>query len=407
MDIQFNAANPRERARPLIDAVLDRGTDQIAIVCPYLTAAGAQMLKRHAPRLGLPGSFLVVAWEPPTTDFVDALRELHCLFPGNLYVHLGARTPVEKRAGSGLMHSKMFFARAGSHCWLWTGSHNLTGNAIQGGNCEAAVVVGGTTDEKLFHDALAHMERCRQEAIVFDPYNPPKVPPAHDTLIIHAERHVALRPHPWHVHLRATTTEYDDLMRPPSSVWLYLYSPGSLARGHRRPRADAAYSGTLTAINLTEHHRERGIAADWQQADFVIEQDQGVWHLLAAAAQRQRVVTQGIFRVQSDEDPSTVWLTASPRPREERVIGNTWTSEVDADLRRFFTSSSVEGGRLVHRDYAEIRRVYRVPRREAGLAELTALEARFSELAEASIEIDETVDLDESFAFIYRAKYRL
>ena len=41
------------------------------------------------------------------------------------------------------MHSKVFFARAGEQCRLWTGSHNLTASAMQGVNCEAAVLVEG------------------------------------------------------------------------------------------------------------------------------------------------------------------------------------------------------------------------------------------------------------------------
>ena len=121
---------------------------QVAIACAFLTGGGAVFLKKHAARLRLSGSFLVVAWEPPTTLFLDALEELHSLFPGNLYVHLGAQTPVEKHVGRGLMHSKLFFARAGGQCWLWTGSHNLTASATQGVNREAAIVLEGSIDEQ-------------------------------------------------------------------------------------------------------------------------------------------------------------------------------------------------------------------------------------------------------------------
>jgi len=124
MKVKFIGANPRERARPLLDEVLEHGVDQIAIACAFLTDGGVELLKRHASRLKLLGSFLVVAWELPTN--LAAVEELHALCPGNVYLHLGAQTPVEKGVGPGLMHSKVFLSRAENRCWLWTGSHNLT-----------------------------------------------------------------------------------------------------------------------------------------------------------------------------------------------------------------------------------------------------------------------------------------
>ena len=349
MKVKFNAANPRQKARPLIDEVLGHGVDQVAIACAFLTGGGAAILKKHPSRLKLPDSFLVVAWEPPTTLFLDALEELHGLFPGNLYVHLGAQTPVETKVGRGLMHSKVFFARAGDQCWLWAGSHNMTASAMQGVNREAAIVLEGSIGEPAFKDALSHLETCRQEAIVYDPYHPPPTPPSQQTLVIHAECHVALKPSPWFVHLMSTTTAYDGIMGPPASVWLYVYSPGALASRSPRPTAMAAYSGTLTALNFTEHHPQRGIAADWQSADYVIDQNRGVFHLTAPKP-HTTASTQCIFRVEKEENPSTVWLRKSPTPKLKLIIGDTWDSELDPEFREFFTPRSLKGGGLVHRD---------------------------------------------------------
>ena len=257
MKVKFNAANPRQKARPLIDEVLGHGVDQVAIACAFLTGGGAAILKKHASRLKLPDSFLVVAWEPPTTLFLDALEELHSLFPGNLYVHLGAQTPVEKDVGRGLMHSKVFLARAGDQCWLWAGSHNMTASAMQGVNREAAIVLEGSMSEPVFKDALSHLETCRQEAIVYDPYHPPPTPPSQQTLVIHAECHVALKPSPWFVHLMSTTTAYDGIMGPPASVWLYVYSPGTLASSIA---ASHRIGGVFWDTDRTELHRASSAA---------------------------------------------------------------------------------------------------------------------------------------------------
>ena len=139
--------------------------------------------------------------------------------------------------GPGLMHSKIFFAKAGRECRLWTGSHNLTASATQGVNREAAILIEGTADEQVFADALRHLNQCRAEAILFDPLQPPPLLTSQHTLVIHAECDTGLKIFPWYVHLRPDTTEYDAAMRPPAAVWLYLYEPGSLQIRKRRPPA--------------------------------------------------------------------------------------------------------------------------------------------------------------------------
>jgi hypothetical protein len=232
--------------------VLAAGTEQITIACAFLTGGGVELLKRHVDRLRLPASFVVVAWGLPTT--LETLNELYALIPGKVYVHLGLLTPVERGLGPGLMHSKVFFAKAGNQCRLWTGSHNLTASAMQGANREAAVLIEGAFEEPLFADALAHLNQCREEAMQFDPLNPPPPQIPEQTLVIHAECHAALKATPWYVHLRPANTDYDKEMRPPGAVCLYLYKPGSLQVGRSRPTPTAVYSGTLTALNFTENH---------------------------------------------------------------------------------------------------------------------------------------------------------
>src|SRR5882757_4278605 len=106
MKVRFIGANPRERARPILDSILAQGVDQVAIACAFLTGGGVELLRRHAHRLKLRDSFVVVAWDPPTN--LEAVTELHTLAPGNVYVHLGVETPEEKKVGPGLMHSKVF-----------------------------------------------------------------------------------------------------------------------------------------------------------------------------------------------------------------------------------------------------------------------------------------------------------
>lgn len=405
MNVQFIASDPRQRARPKLDSVLAAGTEQVAIACAFLTGGGVELLKRHADRLRLPDSFVVVAWEPPTS--LPVLNELHAIIPGKLYVHLGALTPVERGVvGAGLMHSKVFFAKAGRRCWLWTGSHNLTASAVQGVNREAAVLVGGTTDEQVFVDALAHLKQCQAEAVLFDPLNPPTPHTPEQTLVVHAECHTVLRNTPWHVHLRPANTDHDKVMRPPAKVWLYLYEPGTLRRGRPRPSATIAYSGTLTALNFTENHpQHRGISADWTAANFVIEVNRGI-PCLTEAKPHATTPSQGVFRVEAKEDPKTVWLTESPEPKLERVLGAPRVSAIDPEFRKFFTRQSLSGGELLHQEYRAVKTVLRVSRKEVGNVESPDLQAKLGIPSAAELLIDEGMAHDDKFAFIYRAGYR-
>ena len=413
MNVRFIAPNPRERARPVLDRVLSGGTEQLASACAFLTPGGVEMLRPHAGRLTLPGSFVVVAWQLPTT--LESLNLLYDLIPGHLYVHLGSETPYEKGVGAGLMHSKVFFAKAGDQCQLWTGSHNLTASAMQGVNCEAAVLLEGSFTETPFQEALAHLNHCRSEAMLFDPLNPPPPLVPNQTLVIHAECHTALKSAPWFVHLRPDNTDYDKAMRPPAEVWLYLYNPGTLQPGRRRPPAIAAYSGTLTALGFTEHHpRNPGITGAWDDADYVIEFRRGVPCLLEHT-RGTNTPSQGVFKVAKTEDHHTVWLSEPPAPKLERVPGVEHFSRVDAEFRQFFTKKSLRGPALLrHQPYRSLKTVMRVPRKEAGSVEapdlLTRLETQTPALADKTVPteiiIDETLEEKDIFAFVYRAKYR-
>jgi hypothetical protein len=404
MKVRFIAVNPREKARPQLDDILMRGADQIAIACAFLTGGGAEVIKHHASRLALPDSFLVVAWETPTDP--AAVEELHDLAPGHVYYHLGAQTPHEIAVGRGLMHSKVFLARMGNQCWLWIGSHNLTASAMEGGNCEAAVILEGSVDEEPFRDALAHLNQCRDEAIVFDPFHPPAPPGSQDVLIIHAECQAALSSPPWFVHLRPSTTKFDRKISPPGRVWLYLYSPGALSSGFPQSPPKAAYSGARTGINFTDRHPAHGIPADWADADYVIKEERHVFHMRPPGPQA-KAPTQGVFRIETEEDPTAVWLSVAPTPKLEPVVGSEWPTELDPGFERFFTPASVRAGQLVHREYRALRRSVGIPRRDIGAADLSTLMERLHIGDGAEIEVKGGEDMDKRFAFLYRAKYRV
>lgn len=404
MNVRFIAPDPRERARPILDQVLAVGTEQIAIACAFLTDGGVEFLRHHIDRLLLPSSFVVVAWKEPTT--LETLNALHDLIPGKLYVHLGMLTPVEQNLGAGLMHSKVFYARGGNRCSLWTGSHNLTASAMQGANREAAVLIEGTKDESVFVDALDHLNQCRAEALLFDPLNPPPSLQPEQTLVIHAECHAVIPPLPCFVHLRPDDTDYDKAMRPPGAVCLYLYEPTSLQLGRTRPSPTAVYSGKITALNFTENHPQHaGIPADWNAANCVIEIKRGIPHLIDSRP-HSKTPSQGIFRIEAQENINTVWLTKSPSPKLERVVGRRSVSEIDAEYRQFFTNASISGPSLLHQEFDNLRTTIRMPRKEVGSFEYPDLQTKLGMGANDVLLIDEAIERNDKFSFIYRAKFR-
>src|SRR4029077_18825816 len=92
------------------------------------------IMRRHFTRLRMPDSCLVVSAEPPTD--IAAVNALARDAPGSVWMHKTGKLPYENKVGSALMHSKVFYAEAGENCWLWVGSHNLTGRATEGANLE-------------------------------------------------------------------------------------------------------------------------------------------------------------------------------------------------------------------------------------------------------------------------------
>ena len=366
MQVRFLADDPRHKARPMLDGVLNFGSDQLAIACAFCTDAGIELLMRHTDRLRKTGSFVVVSVAPPT-DY-PALTKLYRKIPENLYVHWGAKSPEEKKVkGAALMHSKVFYARSGNRCCLWTGSHNLTGNATQGGNCEAAIMLDGTVDEEPFVHAMQHLLACRNEATLYDPTTPPIIATAPvNILAIHAEADgVPSNPLPWYVQLALDSAEFDDLLNLSAQARLFLYPKGALSRGWQSVSPIAGYSGSLTGQNRTATNPSNpgaGTAALWTAATFGIAvPGRGVPVLSAAGLPGPAVATQALLHLNSKADLSEDLFSDKPKFETRHIEGETRYSAVDDDMRRFFKNDSIRGESLVHVPYTGKRDVLLLP----------------------------------------------
>ncbi len=371
MQVQFFSSNPRQKARPELDEVLSHGVDQLVVACAYCTAAGVAVLKRHADKFKRPDSFAVLSATPPT-DY-EELAHLHNLIPGHLFMHWGTIYPYEKENGAALMHSKVFYARSGKECWLWTGSHNLTANATQGANCEAAVLLHGDASEQPFIDALAHLMACRDEA---KPYDPSLLPMGSveqaDVLVIHAEIEPSIEGEiksqsgnvSWYIHLCLATPEYDDWLRPPLPVQLFLYDENGLLRGWQYANPVAAYSGALTGLNLTENNpsaRREGTPAQWRAANYSITETRGVLALGPDGPLSPQATTQAVIHIDERAKLGESHFSREPKLGIENEKGPARVLEVDPDVAEFYTRNSIRGHYLVLQPITGKHRVIRVP----------------------------------------------
>ena len=378
MKAQFFLPNPTSPARAKLNEILAKGESQIAIACAYFSDAGLEILRPHFDRLRLPESFVVVAWDGVTKESVDALNTLNAEMPGNLYLNLGLKTPEENLVGRGLMHSKVFFARASDDAWLWTGSHNLTASAFGGVNAEAAVLLSGKVLDDPIKDAVAHLSALKSESWPYEDICAHLIEwVAEPTLVIHAERHVSDFQPFCHIHFLPPTTEYDGRLNLTRRLWLCLYSPGTLRMNHPRPHPEAAYSGHITGVNLTDSHPDyEGIPADYS-ADYIIQQDGDVFKLTDLVHDLDSP-TQGVFHIQKTEDPAVDWLKEKPRAGiKPTSIQKSDMGLADQDLQKFFTQDSVKGGHFIRRAYKSLRQSYRMPMREFSTAYNTVAELDF------------------------------
>lgn len=413
MKVEFFSADPRHKARSKMEFVMNQGSDQLAITTGFCSAAGVALLLAHTRRLASRDSFVVVPSAPPT-DYPE-LSKLHEKIPNNLFVHWGALAPREKKAGAALMHSKVILALSGQNCWLWTGSHNFTGNATQGGNCEAAVLIQGMADEQPFVDALSHLYACRSEATPYDPDTlPPNDTTREDILVLHVEQHLEFGGNlPCRIHLCLNSPDFDELLAAPVSVRLFLYPPGGLARGWQETIPSEAFSGVLTGVNLTGRNPKTGrggTTAEWSAADFNIEEDHvRVLQLNKSGPPTRSVATQAVLSIVAKSDPNEALFSERPRIEQRSVPGPERLATVDPDMRRFFRSADVRPSGLLHVPIVRREQFIRVAEDDVRSRDFDRVRSRIAGRQEIEIESGTLSDegLRRRHPSIVRAKYRL
>jgi hypothetical protein len=204
---------------------------------------------------------------------LDALCELAAEIPGRVYLHRGYFLPEEKNHDRPLMHSKTVYIDAGpGDVQVLVGSHNWTGQALDGNNLEASVHIQCPLDDPFANQVRTHIERCIDESEVFNPSSledykaiqqalhgwpeGPEEPPLgfvwEPVVVIHAEEgQPGLADRLDKLRLYSPLWEpYDDkLFAKDQAVHLYLYPPGSLFTGRLPARDPVLYTGLVEMMN--------------------------------------------------------------------------------------------------------------------------------------------------------------
>lgn len=376
--VQFLHPTGHANVRQELDALIESGSVSLRAAVCFFTRPGFILLRRHKSILNKPESFFVVSVDWPTD--LDAVNELHSLAPDHVYIHLGGATPEEIRVGRALMHSKVLLATGAVSSRLWSGSHNFTGQAITGGNIEAAVLLTAPSSHSAMQDAATHLNVCRATAELFDPAQlqryrdiqdervplPPWIRPA-KLLIIHAESNVSPSGVPFTVHLRTVPTDFDRYFINDRGVRLYLHPMGGLKRGVPADfKGVTLWTGAITGVNRTDRHpRNSGLKGTFANADFDLDLPDffNAPVLSVAGSGTLAATSQIVLRMDGQDrageevysiDKAPVQNIYDADPQGQDLHG------IDADMQPYFTEESFREGELVYRQVRGMKQSVKV-----------------------------------------------
>lgn len=371
--IRFLHPSGQANVRAELDAVLGTASKSLRGAVCFFTEPGRIVLARHRAQLNHPGSFFVASVDFPTN--LNALKKLHNIARGHVYIHLGGTTPKEEKVGRSLMHSKVILAEGESGCKIWVGSHNLTAMAVEGGNFEAGVVIESSTSSQVVNDAVAHLNACRATAELFDPNDMDRYREIQkgrrgdsewdverSVLVIHVEADPAPTQSSFILHVHTSPVDLDSLFRMDRRVRLFVHPPGTLRHGasvdYRRAQL---WNGEITAVVRTEYHpRNRGASGQFANADFDIDIPDlhTIPKIIASGGSTIRALTQAVMRLERRGDLGAEVYSIGGRSPVKNVLDDLpplELHEVDEDLAGFFTSESVQDGRLIYRPARGVR----------------------------------------------------
>ena len=381
--ITFWDAHPQRDFRPALAAALRTATS-LDVAAAFVTQAGVDLFADQLRRLPPDRCRLSVSVQFPTD--LKALCQLSGPLGDNLHIHLGGDRPEEKSGRSSpLMHSKVVWVGAAAgQVIIFVGSHNWTFTALDGLNMEASVRVECREDEAFTRTAKAHLDACFAAGVRFDLAaldfygavqarlypDSPRLPvaeaveeftgvPHAPAVVIHAEDHRETRNPNLLVYLPMDgRVPHDWFNTVPTTVYLYLYPPGTLL-GHRPPTADSSFfEGSVELFSRTGDTGQRVDAQITDLARPVLTTvPSGNMPSPTGGVTAQVVVDlwhRGDFRLpvysQDSHRPGVridaVLVEASG---EQAMVADAWREPLPANVKSYYTGESIRDGRFVCR----------------------------------------------------------
>jgi hypothetical protein len=271
MNIRLLHPLPHTPLRSVLQPLFQHAS-RVESAVAFVTRPGVRTFLKLVPDPAVRRNSRFVASIRWPTD-LDALCELATAMPGRVHIHRGFLLPEEINHDRPLMRSKMVYiedGRGGVH--VLVGSHNWTGQALDGNNLEASVHVECPPGDSFAAQVRTHIDRCVAESEVFDPSRlddykaiqmslhgwpdgPGEEPfgfVREPVVVIHAEEDqpgLANRLDKLRLYSPVWEVKDDRLFAKDQAVHLYLYPPGSLFTGKLPTQDPVLYTGLVEMLN--------------------------------------------------------------------------------------------------------------------------------------------------------------
>lgn len=262
---------PHTPLRSVLEPLFQQAS-RIESAVAFVTKPGVRTYLTLVPKPSIRQNSRFVASIRWPTD-LDALRDLAAAMPGRVYIHRGYFLPEESNHDRSLMHSKTVYIENGhGDVHVLVGSHNWTGQALDGNNLEASVHIQCLHGDVFAEQVRMHIDRCVAESELFDPsrlddykaiqvalHGSPNNPDEDQfgfvrqpVVVIHAEENeagLADRLDKLRLYSPVWDAEDDKLFSKDQAVHLYLYPLGSLFTGRLPAQDPVLYTGLVEMLN--------------------------------------------------------------------------------------------------------------------------------------------------------------
>jgi hypothetical protein len=158
MNLQFFDTYPYRALEPDLQTLV-LGARRVDAAVAFVTRPGVAFLHQYLKSRPSGKARLVASVRFPTN--LPELANLEDDYPGTVFLHTGFQFPVEDDGDRGQFHSKIVLLEmAGTERCIVVGSHNWTGNALNGLNMEAGMILRCQDSDPIVAQVRQHIQAC-------------------------------------------------------------------------------------------------------------------------------------------------------------------------------------------------------------------------------------------------------